>query len=343
MIKAFGTPMLNGLLAHVAIACAVVDIATIEQQNEALYEPLKALAETDHFSKLKMSFNEKCPRAVEKCSALSCAVKEMGLAGESGVIDLLKTREAFSKQSSGGPEVWRDLYAHVEGNEQLRRITSGLHFSVSTHIAAFYTKVLDGFISNPRLFQKMFRDEYKENFLHLYTVLRAGVAGLANNTSTDIPDGARALGASIIEHNEKTASEQGGRPARRSGKAARHVNIEGIHVDPQSVSIISDMIKSVACLGCQKCRLWGTIQLRGLRAAVKSLNGMALTRLDAICLVNAFRRVSETTRQSRRLESARFPAAWLILVYYYEIVLVSTTVALLALTIYKTRKNKAIQ
>ena len=63
----------------------------------------------------------------------------------------------------------------------------------------------------------------------------------------------------------------------------------------------------IACLSCGKCRLWGTIQAKGIVAAVKVLCGISLFDTDVICLINLFRQLTITMEESRRMEDYLWP------------------------------------
>lgn len=339
--------MFRKFLLHLVFTHALITREIVEHQNAAIYGQLKQLAESDYFSKIQMSFNEKCPRSVNKCSALSCQVKEMNFKDKSGVIDLLKTREAFSKTAAvGSREVWEDLYKHVEGSEQMQTLLSGLKFSINTHISAFYTKIFDFYFSNPRVFLQRFKGEYRDNFMLLYAVLRTAVANLINNPS-EIDKEVLSLSYKIMEYNLETLSQRNAPVSYGATIPSLHpniseqINIDNIFINSQSISILTDMVKLLACLNCQKCRLWGTIQLKGLRAAVKALNGMPLSKSDLIFLINSFRRLSVSVEESKWLEKVRFPVLWLPITYYYELFLIFFSICALTLAYYKTKKNKS--
>ena len=109
----------------------------VEQMNDQTYEKLDFLSKTEYFSKIKLNFYEKCPKIVESCNVTSCAVPRIKYKNEDGYIDLLSVVESYSPSVRQSSQVWSDIYASLP-DQTLRNIISGLHFSVTTHIAIFF-------------------------------------------------------------------------------------------------------------------------------------------------------------------------------------------------------------
>lgn len=348
-------PTINCLLASTLAADTSTDtFAALEKQNAAVYSQLLHIAGTDDFSKIKMDLPGICPRKIEQCGALTCAVKQFSFKGADGVIDLLYTVESHSKDAHRtGPDVWKDLYFHTANDEQLQKIVSGLQFSVSTHIAAFYTPVhmpmFGGrFISNPYRFQSRYRKQFEDNFAFYYSLLRTAVASLINNPG-EVDGAVTDLSQSIINYNTRKMDAECAFNASCpktmtfiGPNASQHINADGIFIEPSAIVSINKMIRALACLNCQKCRLWGTIQLKGLRAAVKSLNNIPVTKMDVICLVNAFRRASVSVVESRRLQRMRMPVLRLALIYHYEISVGLISLLVISILFHRTRKYRVI-
>ena len=59
------------------------------------------------------------------------------------------------------------------------------------------------------------------------------------------------------------------------------------------------------CVGCEKCRLWGKLQITGLGTALKILfsyqnpTQVRLSRSELVALMNVFHRLSESVEASR--------------------------------------------
>ncbi|OQS54860.1 AERO1 [Ecytonucleospora hepatopenaei] len=263
----------------------------VESLNNEIYGDLRKLASTELYSKIKINFYDKCPRVKDDCTYTSCEVPTIKYGDKEGVIDLLSVIESFSPGIKHSNLVWNDIYKTTE-DQNILKIISGLHFSVTTHIAAFHTKIFGFYVSNPRKFINRYNEVYKNNFLNLYKVVRTAVGHL-KNIPADINDETRAL--------------------------SNKIRIKALPVIETSVTDVLDKcIACIACLNCEKCILWGTIQTRGLKSVVKVLNNKTLYRNDVIYLINLFRRLSESVKQSRRMKNVLFPNIYLPIVYYKQ-------------------------
>lgn len=292
----------------------------VNEANNLIYQKLKIIAENSSFSKIRMSFNERCTKQIERCSATSCAVPGMDMADGNGVIDLIKTPEGYSPHGYTGRRVWDEIYKGIKNETIYEQIVSGLHFSVTTHIAAFYTQIFGKFISHPRYFKIRFNKARESNFLFLYFVLYNGMVSLTSNKAN--------INKTVLE----LAKEM------EQSKIIKKINKTEIPED--AAKRITGMIKELACIGCQKCRLWGTIQLRGLRAAIRAINHEKLNENDVICLVNAFRRVSETEKERKKL-SEMYSLSWRLLVIYQHHTLFCSILLLGWLSVVMYRRKRA--
>lgn len=346
----------------------------VQAQNKEVFVPLKNLAESEHFSKIRMSFNEKCPRETEKCHLASCVVPQMELQGKDGVIDLLKIRESYSPASKGSSRVWMDIYDIVKDDDLMKKIVSGLHFSVTTHLSAFHTKIFNVHFSNPLIYQRRFKQEYKENFLFLYSMVRAAVANLEHNKG-DVPVRVRKFSRMLRKAmiREKRARESKilsgmGISEQKPSLAIEHKvrresfddienDIDSQIVETESSSVLDDLpkvskntietvneiVKCVACLSCQQCRLWGTIQTKGLKAAIKSLNEIPLYKNDVIFLINVFRRLSVSVEESQKMEKVKVPHLNLIIVCHKQLAIIIITVLSTFLGYQRVKRSRKIK
>ena len=274
----------------------------IENLNIITYATLAKLAATDHYSKIKMNFYDKCPKPTENCG-LECQVPIIKYKNQHGIIDLLNVPESYSPQIKNSANVWSDIY-NINDDITFKNIVSGLQFSVTTHICSFHTYFFNIPIPNPLKFKIRYREEYKNQFFDLWLLIRSAVGNI-KNIHPNIDSETMALSELITDD-----------------------------VVPVNLEIISDLKKTIefiACLNCQKCILWGTIQTKGLISAVKILNNIKVEKNELIFLINLFRRLSETIKQSRRLYDIKYPELYLILVYYKRLL---PTIAIILLTIY---------
>lgn len=317
-----------------------------------------------------MAFTEKCTKNITKCAASSCTVPKLKFQGKDGYIDLRTVKESYSPTATGGSEVWKELYNLVKDNEQLEPLLSGLHFSVTTHLAAYHTNILGYYFSNPLLFKKKFRRDYKENFLQLYAIVRTAVATLSEN-SGEISEPAKRLANRLrriilkeIEMKKHTMTYHGISTDKKAllekskvkdvenmdndliaedQNSSESVMNHTVKIDRKEIDVINEMAKELACLQCEKCKLWGTIQVKGIKSAIKALNGMPLFSNEVIYLVNLFEKLSDTMVESKRLINIRFPYRYVFVTRYKQVLIVSITalgIILAYLRLEKKRKFK---
>lgn len=353
-------------LIHFLLTVAVSE-DHLETFNRQIAHHLNSVADSDYFSKIKMAFNDKCPISTKKCELSTCDTPRIQFEGKDGYIDLSSVVESYSPVSSkGGSVVWGEVYNLVKDNKTLQKIVSGLHFSVTTHLASKHTKIFSFYFSNPLIFKKRFNREYRENYMHLYNIIRAAVAKLGQ-TEGEIPESAKTLGnfarrlmvKEFEIRKEKSPYVESGSHNKSLLDYKKTKDIENVvdtgileqsstdefmstvpFVGKENLDILNEMVKCVSCLECQKCKLWGTIQVKGIKSAVKLLNGMALSKNEVIYLVNLFRQLSLTMSESKRLESIRMPVLYLPIVCHRQVLmLIVTTLSLLFLTL-KLRRMK---
>lgn len=282
----------------------------IEHLNEITYSTLVKLAATDYYSKIKINFYDKCPKPTDNCG-LECQVPTIKYKDQDGIINLLNVPESYSPYIKNSADVWGDIY-NINNDIAFKNIVSGLHFSVTTHICNFHTYFFNIPIPNPLKFKIRYREEYKNRFFDLWMIIRSSVGNI-KNVHPDIDLDTMALSKLITDD-----------------------------VIPINLEIISDLkkiVELIACLNCQKCILWGTIQTKGLISAIKILNNIKLEKNELVFLINLFRRLSETIKQSRKLYDTKYPELYLILVYYKRLL---PTIAIVLLSIYILIRRRTV-
>lgn len=339
----------------------------LESQNLKYYKDLQVIANSSYFSKIQMSFNDKCPESFKKCSQVTCAVPKIKFQGKEGFIDLLSIKESYSPTSAAtGPAVWKNIYDIARVDPKLEKLVSGLHFSVNTHLTRYHTKLFNKFFSHPLLYKSRFKKEYKDNYLFLYKIIQYAVANLYK-AEGDIPlsvgDFSKTVRQTIIDDMQR--NRKNGNIFVNSGSkkslldSTKDMDIENKdaaeiqeiydtkefedtipYVDPESITKINEMVKQIACLSCEKCKLWGTLQVKGIKAAVKFLNNMYIFKSDVIFLINLFRQLSITMIESRRMEETKYPYLSLLVICHKRI-LVLMCVPLGLSLIYLKRKKIA--
>lgn len=354
-----------------AVSCIKHIQSPLEVSNMEIFPYLKEVAESDHFSKIQMSFNDKCPLDAKKCGLTSCSAPRIKFQGEDGYIDLLAVKESFSTVSSNGSSatIWKNLYSLVEDHEPMKRLLSGLHYSVTTHLSYNHTKIFNFYFSNPLLFKKRYNKEYKDNFYYLYTIIRSAVATLFINEG-EITEPTRIFSKrirrliskerrlnnsdvvyqnvdinmkSLIDTKHTKDIEYSSKDLPREYSSTDEF-IDGLpKIDKSFIDVTNQMVKYVSCLECEKCKLWGTIQVKGIKSAIKALNGMPLFKNEAIFLVNLFRQLSITMIEGERMLNTRFPHPCILITCHKQILFIIVTVLSITLGYLRIQRRKKVK
>ncbi|ELA42427.1 uncharacterized protein VICG_00526 [Vittaforma corneae ATCC 50505] len=351
------------------VSAVVAQDSLLESFNQEIYPLLHSVADSDHFSKIKMAFNERCPKESKQCTLSSCTVPKIQFEGVDGYIDLSRVVESFSTTSQGSSDVWKEMYSLAKNNIILEKVLSGLHFSVTTHLASKHTKILNFYFRNPLLFKKRYKKEYRDNFMFLYSIVRASLATLAVNAG-ETTEPAKLLSIKtrrlmkreyeIKKDRNSFLSDATNKKSLLDGNSVKdveHLDDENIlepssaeefmnglpKIGKENIEIINEMVKQVACLQCQKCKLWGTIQVKGLKGAIKALNRMPLFKNEVICLINLFRQMSITMVESKRMLNIQFPILYIIIICHKQMLMLTVTLLALTLLLLKLRRKRHLK
>lgn len=234
---------------------------------------------------------------------------------ESQYVDLLINPERFTGYSGeAANRVWRTIYeencfirkAHSPFNSELcyeerlfYEAISGLHSSINIHLCAEYPSMalIGNFEPNLEEFLARFEghNDYLENLYTLYLLeLRAltkskqclmkRVSWPESSTREAVEDLLSVTDKLDIPMFEDLSLK----PSHVSHELAVHFrNITTTIID---------------CVACDKCKLWGKVQLRGLGAAfkilsVKDKDHLMLNHQEIVSLINSLARLSHSIRQ----------------------------------------------
>ncbi|KFM75641.1 ERO1-like protein beta, partial [Stegodyphus mimosarum] len=247
-------------------------------------------------------------------------------------------RENCFKFGSGyGPYTTsKNLHAMCLEKRAFYRAISGLHSSISIHLCAqYYTKAKDCFGKGEwgpnveefkRRFDPAFTDgegpHWLKNLYFIYLLELRAIAKAAPYfgnelfyTGREENDQEVRLAVKNILEIAKSFPDHFNESVMFSGndKVARKLK-EEFRLHFRNISRIMD------CVGCDKCRLWGKIQVQGLGTAFKILfaedlsqyssgsrKHFRLSRTEIVSLFNAFGRLSNSVYQ---LENFRQMINW---------------------------------
>ncbi|KAI9328911.1 endoplasmic reticulum oxidoreductin 1 [Zopfochytrium polystomum] len=258
-----------------------------------------------------------------------CVVEENDVRSEGVYVNLLLNPERFTGYAGeSAARIWNALYKENcfplddSGSRQLTsdhqrswddtctekrvlyRLISGLHASISTHICDKYLdgktgiwyRNLDCFLDRVGRFP-----ERVENLYFTYAVLLRAVTKLSPYLKTYSwcagVEGDKGKIKSLVRDIVKVtkscppAFDETQLFANSSSDAIK----EEFKMHFRNISRIMD------CDGCEKCRLWGKLQISGLGTALKILfsfgnkvSSYHLTRSELVALINGFARVSNS-------------------------------------------------
>ena len=203
----------------------------------------------------------------------------------------------------------------------LYQLISGLHASISTHIAIRYHPRSQECGENCGELRRRVLDheDRVDNLYTLYLFLlramtRAGDSYLgdrhdypANPSGGDDVVLRRQL--EELFHKELLCShEQSGSGTRNAGSSSTTFNEskiletpEGRLLVPQFQEKLANITTLMDCLTCEKCRVWGKLQTMGLAAALKVVmlpasTSVDLTRAEKVTMMNLLRQVTVSIR-----------------------------------------------
>lgn len=234
---------------------------------------------------------------------------------DSQYIDLLINPERYTGYSGeSAHRVWRTIYEEncfVKGSQNpfspnlcyeerlFYEAISGLHSSISIHLCAEYpTNGLIGtFEPNLDEFLRRFdgRYDYLEN---LYTLFLLELKALTLSESYLMKR------VNWPEPSTRDAVHDLLKVANKFEMPKfKELSLKPSHVSHELASHFRNITTSIMdCVACDKCKLWGKVQLRGLGAAfkilsVKQSDKLNLHHQEIVSLINAIARLSHSIRQ----------------------------------------------
>lgn len=236
---------------------------------------------------------------------------------DSQYVDLLLNPERFTGYSGeSANKVWRAIYdencfirmsqstseADLCYEQRLfYEAISGLHSSINIHLCAEYPSIglIGTFEPNLEEFMRRF-DGHNDYIENLYTLFFIELRALAlsgdyllervNWPETSTKDAVKDLLGVVDKFDIPMFEDLSVKPDHVSHTHELATHFRNI------TSTIMD------CVACDKCKLWGKVQLRGLGAAfkilsVKDLEKLNLNHQEIVSLINAIARLSHSIRQ----------------------------------------------
>ncbi|KAI5137202.1 ERO1-like protein alpha [Nematocida ausubeli] len=201
-------------------------------------------------------------------------------------VDLNTVLERYTGYN--GSPIWEYIHKISGSDKLLTLLVGGIHSSVSVHVCAFYNAdpVNRRLYMNYKLMSEKLNQEYIRD-------LRRTMDILISLIPVVLPDIFRLAES---EYARKTViSLRNSLPNRRYVYSMYNVSDETI----QKCSSISYLM---GCVSCLRCKVWGKVQMEGLKCAVKLLRraqgaSLEISDFEVKCFVNLLNRLSISTSQ----------------------------------------------
>lgn len=282
------------LLVVTAATCARIDVldGAFRKYNAICHKLLTQIVSTDKFSLVNIDMTTPCRFNVKRCDSQHCRVlRKQNKKHLRSVVDLRSIPEAYSPHHSNSVAIWRMLYDLTSRNALLTKMLSGLHFSITVHISAFFSPFLGTFIPNSSHYCRRYKSEYKENLYALYVYVASAIHILA---AKGVPD-VLALKTCVVPFSV------------------------AFKVSDTRIAVLREMLDVINCLDCDRCRLWAKVQVQGLIVATNVHMGRDVQPgMDIVCLMRLFHALSTSIAQIRRLESFAYRYVSMLMIHKTE-------------------------
>lgn len=301
------------IIASITISCILgAECAfgeSITYNNKKVREAIQQLCFMDCFSKTAIEVTEECPPEINMKIGLcgpGCMLSKEEKdrktldsfhldAGERVVVkkgdenriymylELNKILERYTGYSDGY-KIWKQIYDVAKGDNLLEMAISGIHCSVSIHLCSFYSEEPEKrrLYMNYQLMEKKVRPEYVKNMKNTLDMLLSLLPASFETISA-------------VANRYKGCTEI----VEKIREAIPDVTpvYSGYQVGQDTLEKASKISSIVGCINCMRCKVWGKVQLEGLKCAVKLLlkekdESIKITEREIVYFVNLINRLS---------------------------------------------------
>lgn len=278
--------------------------------HEAERSLLAQVCRLECFSKVRISKRGECPypsvvdsqQCTLFCKIASDSKKEDHSEKDYTVVDLRKMAERYTGYKEGRI-IWKKGEELCEGDVFLWNLLSGIHCSVSIHLSAYYSDDPESnrkpYMSHVEM-KKRVAASYLGNlkmtleFLHACFPLAEKYMNrrnfpLSNRDLFLVQQLAQELSRRNVRYRQLV---QG--PRRRKGWLYRYPS-----VTENTLRRADGIVKLMNCMNCLKCKVWGKVQMKGLRTALKLVlcardenASCMVTREDIVYFLNLTQRLT---------------------------------------------------
>lgn len=256
---------------------------------------LRNLVNSKCFSKIRIDLDGPCKdfKLMKKCQFATCVVPRFNYSEEKNIckvgrpennkckyyenkdknaigVDLKQAEQVYSGYTDGASDIWLKIHQEAAAYPLIAKLVSGIHFSITVHIAVYYKLIVNEYFSNPLLYHKKFNPEFLDNLGFALKFVRYAVGCLEKkNIECSIE---------LSKNDSELLNNVILRARKFSGPPIQLVYYE---------NIFAAISKLLNCIECDKCKLWGKIQFNGLKVAMDIVSGKGtnLVGNDLICII----------------------------------------------------------
>lgn len=220
-----------------------------------------------------------------------------------------------------GTKMKDPMYCLLPAEQRLyNRLISGLHSSISLHIAHSYCQELDsqkigecnswGYNANIAHERVLDHPDRVENLYVAFALLLRAVVKAGAAVSAAVPSEDPLFGNSLTNWTDSLLPE-----LIRMSNECPHTFDESILLDQPEFRLkrtelqrrFQQLQQIMKCVGCDRCKLWGTLQTLGIGTALRVLfdndeiGSIHLSRQEAVALVHTLERFSSSLYFAREL------------------------------------------
>ncbi|KAI5190772.1 ERO1-like protein alpha [Nematocida sp. AWRm77] len=300
------------LMLFASVCCCAV----VTYTNTTLRQAVSALCSSNEFSDCTLQIGGACPshiaRSVHGCT-LSCSLsnhsedteelsKILTTRGESiDILNIPDDERTFARvdlrnileryTGYDGSSIWKIIYKIAESDPFLTKLISGMHCSVSVHLCAFFKAKHDDqnqYFMNHQLMRERVAPAYLKNMHYLLDYL---LSLLPLCLDEIVQHAHTSQGVAAAEHLQKELPKLQFIYADYKGSASAE----------EKCAEISSL---VPCMDCLRCKVWGKVQLEGLKSSLRILQKVSdasvrLSREDIVFYLNLTNQVSIGVEQYR--------------------------------------------
>lgn len=277
--------------------------------NKYLLQDLTEIVHFDSFSRVTINISEPCHKnevlnlcKYENCRGSSildkmdfkpipfdnykngkCEKEEETIGTTVNIKHLIQDNTGYKY---GADYIWEKIH-NMAGN--IEKLVSGLHFSITIHIAHYYKRVGGIYLSNFTKYEKTYKDEHRDGLFILYVVILKAISKLDKNIFFCVKLKDDNMDNKKVEKFIETLCEL----------ELKEFNFEYNSVYFNKIDFYLD------CIECGTCRLWGKIQFKGLESALKLLNEEEISSREAFYLFHLLKKISDSIEFYRKHEQEK--------------------------------------